>query len=124
MPAWGKSGGGLTAEQVKSLVEYLANGSPGAKVAPTSVSRSGNAARGGELFAQVCAGCHGSGNQLAPVLANPVFQKTASDDFIVRTIQRGRPDTAMPAFQRAGADGLSDGEIVDLLAYLRSPGKK
>ncbi len=124
MPAWGKSGGGLTAGQVKGLVEFLADSSPGAKDAPTGAARRGDAARGGELFAQLCAGCHGSGNQLAPVLSNPAFQKTASDEFIVRTIQRGRPDTAMPAFQRAGADGLSGEEIADLLAYLRTPGAK
>jgi hypothetical protein len=30
----------------------------------------------------------------------------------------------MPAFQREGADGLSDAEILDLLAHVRSLGKK
>lgn len=124
MPAWGKSGGGLTAGQVDALVGYLADGSPGAKEAPAPAARRGNASRGGELFAQLCAGCHGAGNQLAPVLSNPAFQKSASDAFLIRTIQRGRPDTAMPAFQRAGADGLSDEEIEDLVAYLRTPGAK
>jgi mono/diheme cytochrome c family protein len=123
MPAWGKGGGGLNAQQIDALVEYLAGGAPLPKESKPAEVRRGNAARGGELFTQLCAGCHGS-NQLAPSLGNAVFQKTASDDFIVRTIRRGRADTAMPSFQRAGADGLSDEEIEHLLAHLRSLGKK
>jgi mono/diheme cytochrome c family protein len=120
MPAWGKSGGGLTSVQIGNLVDYLASkpSDPGR----LPVVRRGDAQRGGELFTQLCAGCHGS-NRLAPALANPVFQKTASDEFIVRTIVHGRHDTAMPSFQRGG-DGLTDSEIQHLLAYLRSLRKK
>lgn len=123
MPAWGKSGGGLTSEQLDSLVNFLAPGT--AKVRnPSSVPpRRGEPRRGAELFGQLCAGCHGK-NQLAPALGNAVFQSTASDEFIVRTIRRGRPDTAMPAFQHEGADSLTDDEIEHLLAFLRSLGPK
>jgi mono/diheme cytochrome c family protein len=124
MPAWGKSGGGLTTEQIDALVDYLAGKpAPVAKPEKPPAARNGEARRGGQLFTQLCAGCHG-GNRLAPSLANPIFQKTASDQFILRTIRRGRPDTAMPSFQRDGADGLTDGEVRDLLAYLRSLTKK
>jgi mono/diheme cytochrome c family protein len=137
MPAWGKSAGGLTKEQVDALVGYLAdgNGRPPQSLRPAPLlsprlpagerekgERSGSSARGGELFTQLCAGCHGR-NRLAPSLGNMVFQKTASDEFLARTIVNGRADTAMPAFQREGADGLTDDEVRDLVAYIRSLAK-
>jgi mono/diheme cytochrome c family protein len=122
MPAWGKSAGGLTADQVNVLVDYLATGDsrPPQKLRPAPRPLTGGrATRGGELFTQLCAGCHGS-PKLAPSLGNPVFLKTASDEFIARTIVNGRIDTAMPAFQREGAAGLTDDEVRHLLAYIRS----
>jgi mono/diheme cytochrome c family protein len=124
MPAWGKSAGGLTDAQITKLVEYLAAGDdrPAQAIRPFSDPEGGNAARGAELFTQTCAGCHGA-NRLAPTLSNPTFQKTASADFIARTIKNGRTDTAMPAFQRPGTDGLSDAEVRDLVAYVRSLSK-
>lgn len=125
MPAWGKSAGGLTAEQVASLVTYLQAGDkrPPQVLRPIPSLEGGNAPRGRELFRQMCAGCHGT-NQLAPSLANPVFQKSASAEFIARTIVNGRSDTAMPAFQREGSAGLTDGEVRDLAAYILSLGSE
>ncbi len=122
MPAWGKSGGGLTQPQIDALIVYLAGG-PARERTTTAEQKRGDPQRGADLFRQLCAGCHGQ-NQMAPSLGNTVFQATASDDFITRTIRRGRPDTAMPSFQREGADSLGDDEIRDLLAHVRSMGKK
>jgi mono/diheme cytochrome c family protein len=121
MPAWNKSAGGLTREQVNALVGYLADGDgrPPQSLRPAPPTKGGSVVRGGELFTQLCAGCHGS-NKLAPSLGNPVFQRTASDEFLARTIVNGRADTAMPAFQREDADGLKDDEVRDLVAYIRS----
>jgi mono/diheme cytochrome c family protein len=58
---------------------------------------------------------------MAPEIANPVFQKAASDDFIVTTIRNGRRGAAMPSFQPqiAGARTLSDADLGDLLAFIR-----
>jgi mono/diheme cytochrome c family protein len=125
MPAWGKGAGGLTEAQVTNLVEYLAvgDGRPAQAARPLANPEGGHPARGGELFAQTCAGCHGA-NRLAPTLSNPTFQKTATADFIARTVKNGRADTPMPAFQRPGADGLTDDEVRDLVAYVRSLGKQ
>jgi mono/diheme cytochrome c family protein len=126
MPAWGKNAGGLSAEQVTSLVDYLAAGDqrPPQPLRPIpDTLAGGNGVRGGELFTQLCSACHSSG-KLAPNLANPVFQKTASNTFIARTIVNGRADTAMPAFQREGRAGLTDDEVRDLLSYIRSLAKK
>jgi mono/diheme cytochrome c family protein len=125
MPAWGKNAGGLTDEQVGKLVDYLLQGDsrPAQERRPLALHANGNSSRGGELFTQLCAGCHGA-NKLAPSLGNPVFQKSATDDLIVQTISGGRRDTAMPAFQRDGAASLSDDELRDLLAFIRSLGKR
>jgi mono/diheme cytochrome c family protein len=125
MPAWGKTAGGLSRSQVAALAGYLlgGDGKPAQKLQPAPASKGGEPERGRELFTQNCAGCHG-GNKLAPSLGNPVFQRSAGDDFLARTICNGRADTAMPAFQRAGADGLTNTEIRDLVAYLRSLARK
>jgi mono/diheme cytochrome c family protein len=125
MPAWGKSAGGLTRRQVNVLVEYLAagDGRPPQRLRPPPKRLSaGKVRRGRELFTQLCSRCHGTGG-VAPSLGNPVFQKTAGARFIARTIVNGRRDTAMPAFQR-GSTGLTDQEVRDLVAYVRSLGKK
>jgi mono/diheme cytochrome c family protein len=125
MPGWGKNAGGLTDQQIGKLVDYLAEGDarPAQKRKPLSPHSGGSSVRGGELFTQLCAGCHGA-NKLAPSLSNPVFQKSATDDLILQTICGGRLDTAMPAFQREGKAGLGDDELRDLLAFIRSLGKR
>jgi mono/diheme cytochrome c family protein len=124
MPAWGKSSGGLSRAQVDRLVEYLVAGDnrPAAPSRPLPDVVGGDVGRGGQLFTRLCSGCHGE-NRLAPTLSNPVFQATASDEFLARTIRQGRPDTAMPAWQRDGAAGLTDGEVRDLVAHVRSLGR-
>jgi mono/diheme cytochrome c family protein len=127
MPAWNKNAGGLTPEQVSVLIEYLAAGDkrPPQKLQPVPEPLAGgNVQRGAELFTQQCAACHRGANRVAPALENPVFQKTASDRFIAATICNGRKDTAMPAFQRPGTACLTNDEIRDLLAHVRSLGTK
>ena len=125
MPAWGKSAGGLTDAQIDRLVAYLAAGDdrPVAPTHPAPGLTGGDAGRGGQLFTQLCSGCHGE-NRLAPTLSNAVFQASASDAFLATTIRQGRPDTAMPAWQRDGTAGLTDQELRDLVAHIRSLGRK
>ncbi|MFN4260200.1 MAG: c-type cytochrome, partial [Gemmataceae bacterium] len=120
MPAWNKQAGGLTAEQVDALVTYLKSGDGKSLQVlrpPPTALESGNANRGSELFIQHCAGCH---SKLAPNLGNPVFQRSASNKFLALTIVNGRIDAAMPAFQGPGAAGLTDDEIRDVIAHIRS----
>lgn len=124
MPPWARQAGGLQAEEIRALVDYLQAGET-RRSAPGRRLARGETGRGGRLFAQNCAGCHGVGGRggMAPELANPTFQQAASDEFIVTTIRFGRQGTAMPAFQRPGTTGLSDAEIADLLAYVRFLGE-
>jgi cbb3-type cytochrome c oxidase subunit III len=124
MPAWGPHAGGLMPEEITAVIEYLRNGAALA-AGSTSSLPTGDAQRGLTLFLRNCNGCHGMNGRggIAPEIGNPVFQQAASDAFIVTTIQNGRVGTAMPAFQRKEAPALSDQDIADVLAYLRTLGE-
>ena len=117
MPGWGPKAGGLSEAEVAALAAYLRASAP-VMALPAAPPR-GDAARGIVLFGLECAGCHGIDGKglIAPALANPVFQQTATDEFIAQTIRAGRENTPMPAFGRAG---FSEAQIGDLLAYIRT----
>lgn len=75
------------------------------------------------MYASHCAQCHGAegegrrtGN--ATALNNQDFLATASDAFIRTAIAEGR--VGMPAFGRAAGGGLSDRDVADLVAFLRT----
>lgn len=76
-------------------------------------------AAGERVFNIHCAQCHQTGavGQVgyAPSIRNRDFLALASDDFIRRTIQGGRPGTAM-----SPRPDLLDEEIDGIIAYLRS----
>lgn len=120
MPAWHERAGGLSLKEQEALVAYLREGH--ATRIPRTAPAGGSAVRGRALFAQQCAGCHGSAGRdgIAPALALPAFQKAASDSFLAATIADGRVDTPMPAFQPPGGPGLTDSEIAELIAHIRS----
>jgi cytochrome c oxidase cbb3-type subunit 3 len=129
MPAWSADSGGLSEEEIGRLVDYLLVDAPpaGDSLAKTwdgSFTVQGNPQRGGVLFAKQCTGCHGAGGKgdLAPALASPAFRKAASDGFLYVTIAMGRKNTAMPGFLGTQTAGLSDTDIIDLVAYVRSLG--
>jgi len=111
------------------VIEYLRSGasSAGALAVPdmTALRLHGDATNGLSLFLRNCAGCHGMNGRagMAPEIGNPVFQQAATDEFIIRTIRKGRIGTAMPAFQSSEAPAFSDQNIADVLAYLRTLGE-
>jgi cbb3-type cytochrome c oxidase subunit III len=121
MPAWGPHAGGLLPEEIAAVIDYLREGVP-AVPAAAAIPGPGDSTRGLSLFLRNCAGCHGVDGRggLAPEIGNPVFQQSASDEFIVRTIRDGRVETAMPSFQRKEAPTFTDRDIADVLAYLRT----
>ena len=74
----------------------------------------GDAAAGQKLFVANCQACHPSGGRVAGV--GPKLQGTTRDDaYIHSNIRNGR--NAMPAFS---TDQISDQQINDLIAYIRS----
>jgi cytochrome c oxidase cbb3-type subunit 3 len=121
MPAWGPHAGGLMPEEIVAVIDYLRKGATSTPAVPPLVLH-GDDARGLSLYLRNCEGCHGMSGRggIAPEIGNPVFQSAASDDLILRTIRFGRVGTPMPAFQRAGGAVVSDQDLADILAYLRS----
>src|SRR5438445_2492161 len=74
------------------------------------------------LYAQNCAGCHGSGgNRGAAIpLADPVFLAIADDEAIRRTASNGVPGTPMPAFARSAGGMLTEKQIDTIVGGIRS----
>ena len=79
---------------------------------------------GKELYAGLCAGCHGpNGNDgWAATLNNREFLAAATDGFLQATLARGRAGTAMRpvAVGSGGTAELSLKEINHIVAYVRS----
>jgi mono/diheme cytochrome c family protein len=86
---------------------------PAAKTPPPAEA-SPNDIDGETLFATVCGWCHESGGRTAG--KGPKLAGTArSDEFILNRIRTGKPG-AMPAF----GGSFSEGQIVAILAYIRT----
>lgn len=84
-------------------------------------------ATGAALYEKYCALCHGPTAQgyaadNAPSLVTPQWLSSADDAFIVNSIALGRPDTAMAAYAKQAGGPLSDRDIDDIVAFLRSHG--
>jgi mono/diheme cytochrome c family protein/rhodanese-related sulfurtransferase len=83
------------------------------------------AGRGRALYATYCALCHGAGGEgyvadNAPALANTDFLDAASDAYLRSAIEEGRTGTPMSAWASARGGPLSDDQVGDIIAFLRS----
>ncbi|MCA9471890.1 MAG: c-type cytochrome [Nitrospirales bacterium] len=122
-------------EQVSTLVDYLVGQNTtrptsqknnGSERSPSHLTGIGSAAKGQAVYDRYCTNCHGPqgkgdgpiGQALVPPAANLTIIGKKSDDEILETIRKGRPGTAMPSWK----NDLSDKEIHDILAYLRTLG--
>lgn len=117
---------------VKAIVAYLHtfDAMPSRDKAVTAQDETQGDPRLGRLwYDQVCSTCHGpdgdgyeSGGS-GTAIGKAGFLDKASDGFIRTTIKEGRSNTRMIGFQGAGpramAD-LTDSEIEDIIAYLRT----
>lgn len=102
------------------------SGGDGATDAPSG----GDAVAGEDIFSSTCAACHGADatgiEGLGPDLHNNAFVNGLSDDELVEFIEEGRgadhPDNetgvAMPP--KGGNPSLSDDDLEDVVAYLRT----
>ena len=124
----------LSDAQVGAILKYIRSWSD--KPAPVfpEVARRGDARKGKPLYEKFCQRCHGKDGSgegsgtgvtlsrerefmvMPAALNNPGFQRSASDAMIADIIRRGRKVGGMPAF----AKKLDDGQILDLVAYLRT----
>jgi cytochrome c oxidase cbb3-type subunit 3 len=80
---------------------------------------------GAQIYARLCATCHGPGrngyaSDNAPSLVTTTFLATAPEQFLRAAITRGRPGTAMPAYGRALGGPLAADEVDALVAFLRA----
>ncbi len=99
-------------------------GRGGLKDLPVSSGKEADAVTGREIYSNTCIRCHGidgtgvMGLQLVPKpadLTSPGIQGRL-DASLFKRIHDGKPDTAMGAWSAA----LSDDEIWDVLAYVRT----
>lgn len=112
-------GGPLDSAAVDSLVAYLRGLGPAAR--PLAAVASGDAAAGQAIYVARCQSCHGDRTTRgeASSLGNRQFLLAATDSFIRHAIVNGRPGTKMVGF----AGQLTDPEIDNVVAYVRSLGK-
>jgi mono/diheme cytochrome c family protein len=76
----------------------------------------------GTLYAENCAGCHGSEGSggAAIALANPVYLAVADDAAIRQVIANGLRGTAMPAFAESAGGMLTSAQIDLITKEIRS----
>lgn len=91
---------------------------------------SGDAAVGEELFNQVCIACHGPGGEgiegLGKDMTTSEFIAGTSDAELLAFIKTGRPigdpanTTGVDMPPKGGNPALSDEELIDIIAYIRT----
>ena len=121
-------------ESIALLSEYLTHQNEISPLASThleiqkasspSPNEQGSLDKGKSLYTTHCLNCHGPmgkgdgpiGKMLIPPAANLTVLGKKSDQELLKTIQDGRPGTAMPSWK----GNLSAQEIRDVLSYLRN----
>jgi mono/diheme cytochrome c family protein len=124
MTAWKKTAAGLTDEQIKEIVTYMAANRPADKPEPFGLAGfKGDLNHGKEVYDSHCSICHGSNGKggedvLGISLRSKVVQKMIDPEVLAITVRDGRADTPMPAF---GSDifGMSKQDIADVVAYIK-----
>jgi cytochrome c oxidase cbb3-type subunit 3/ubiquinol-cytochrome c reductase cytochrome c subunit len=117
MGAYGRvTGGPLGPDEARDVIAFLRAGGPPFEVLPPT--RPGDATRGQAVYEKNCQRCHGTKSQRVSAvhLANPVLLATASDAFLRRAVETGRPPTSMVPWK----DALTPQQIDDVVAYVRS----
>jgi mono/diheme cytochrome c family protein len=124
MPAWKQ----LAAADIGALIAHLRSYQNGPALAQGQRVASGDYNVGQVLYDQACSGCHGVAGSggVGPQLANPVFLESVTDGALKRWIERGRTGTAMKGFapEAQGPLSLDDGQVADVIAYLRFVGSQ
>ncbi len=124
----------LSDAQLSAIVKHIRNWSDKPAPAEDNASIKGNSEHGKQLYNNYCVQCHGEEGRggkgtgvtfsrkrdlpiIAPALNNTGFLAAASDVMIRDTITLGREGTPMTSMLVAG---LSEDDINDIVAYVRS----
>jgi disulfide bond formation protein DsbB len=97
---------------------------------PTAATKAGDATRGKQLFSQSCAACHGPDAKGMPGLGKDMttsaFIKAQSDAQLLDFVKKGRPvtdpanTTKVDMPPKGGNPALTDAQLVDIIAFMRS----
>lgn len=127
----------LTDAEIEAIVRHMRGWYKGERRAAVKIGK-GDAKKGEKTYKRNCAGCHGPEGEggrgtgltfsrprdlpvLAPALNNPGFHAAADEQLIKATLIHGRQGTPMMSFLKMG---LSEADIDDVVAFVRSLGKK
>ena len=82
---------------------------------------------GAGIYQALCSLCHGADAKgykadHAPSLVNETFLESATDDFIARSIENGRPGTSMARFGKGYGGPLDATQVAAVVAWLRAQG--
>lgn len=105
----------LSSDDINDLLALMRSWRAGPQLEPTAVELSGE-----EVFARVCARCHGKKGEggIGPPLNSKEFLQANDDETIRQWIQRGTLGTSMLSWGDLGL--LSDAQIDELVAYIRA----
>ncbi len=112
-------GGPLEEDEIDSIVAYMRSWEQNPPVElPPEVAPGPSAISGAEIYASVCAQCHGSEGEglIGPSLRDEKFQSQNSDEDIFTTINLGHEATSMIAWGGI----LTSDQIQELVTYIRS----
>jgi mono/diheme cytochrome c family protein len=104
-----------------TLVPAL-QGAQGGSVLRAAPTAEDAGAVGAAIYLRNCSPCHGTQGEGvdAPALRNSQFVETVAADELFTTIAAGRSDTEMPAWLNSNGGPLSQGEIAQVIAYLKA----
>lgn len=112
---------GLALLMLIALGAYWLSDTPRMKAASFALAQA-RVERGQELYTQNCAACHGNQGQggIGPALKNKAVLKNTPDQVFFSVIRSGVPNTQMPSWSVDYGGPLTDEDITDLVALMRS----
>ena len=92
---------------------------------PIATARPADLQAGAKTYATYCAPCHAADGKgytadHAPSLVTSTFLESATDSFLIDSIELGRPGTSMAAYGRASGGPLDGNAVRDLVAWIRA----
>lgn len=112
-------GGPLSDDQIDALVAYIRSWEANPPVSlPPEVAAAREALNGSQVFAKVCARCHGANGEggIGPAFNTQDFQNRYDDQALLDRIANGREATPMIAW----GEVLSPDQLQQLVRYIRT----